>query len=277
MTIPVEGSEPADSNIPEGTVQGEVTPDNTPGPNPSWEPVLSLLPQNFHSVVTPYFQEWDQAANKRIESLNSKFKDYEPFVEYGIGHDDLAAGVRLVNLLNENPQALYDALAQQLGTQQQPAPVTDETDPTEVPEYNLPPDYDKIKQGVEFLAQRALDAETKQAEAAANTQLESELKAAEAKHGTLNNALFLPYLSKQIADNPRITVDKAAENFVALRDEIINASKAAEPYAPNLLGANSGGGAGLPSNAIDPTKLNSTETKALVVQMLRAAQGGRQP
>jgi len=275
MGTPVEGTEPSiDPNVE--PIQGEITPDNTPGPNPAWEPVLSLLPENFHSVVTPHFKEWDQAANSRIESLNSKFKDFEPFVEHGISGEDLASGVRLINLLNENPQALYDALAQQLGVQQQTAP---EVEPTgeEEPELNLPPGYDKLQQGVELMAQRMLDAENKQKQAEASAELEKELKAVETKHGKLNNDLFMPFLSNAINDNPKITVAQAADKFVELQNQIIQSSQAAQPFAPNLLGTTSGGGAGLPSNAIDPRTLNDTETKALVVQMLRAAQNGRQP
>jgi hypothetical protein len=72
-------------------------------------------------------------------------------------------------------------------------------------------------------------------------------------------------------------LDQAAANFVELQNEIIKSAQAAQPYAPNLLGTTSGGGAGLPSKAIDPRQLNDTETKALVVEMLRAQAAGRQP
>lgn len=277
MGTPVEGQE-SGNEVPNSTVQGEITPDATPGPNPNWEPVLNLLPESFHSVVTPHFQQWDQAANTRIESIKGQYKDFEPFIEHGIGRDDLESGIRLVNLLNENPQALYDALAQSLGTQQQTTPAG-EVDPTEVPaeETNLPPGYDKLQQGVEFMAQRMLDAENRQKEAEASAKLDQELKAATEKYGPLNEKLFLPYLSKVISDNPKATLDQAAANFVELQNEIIKSAQAAQPYAPNLLGTTSGGGAGLPSKAIDPRQLNDTETKALVVEMLRAQAAGRQP
>lgn len=276
MGTPVEGNESVDQ-APDSTVQGEITPDNTPGPNPNWEPVLNLLPENFHSVVTPHFTEWDQAANKRIESIKSQYKDFEPFLEHGIGPEDLTAGIRLTNLLNENPQAVYDALAQQLGVQQQTTPEEVESTGEETPEYTLPPDYAKLQQGVELMAQRMLDAENKQKEAEANAQLDAELKAVEAKHGKLNQNLFMPFLNNAVNNNPKITVAQAADQFVELQNQIIQNAQAAQPYAPNLLGTTSGGGAGLPSNEIDPTKLNDTQTKALVVEMLRAAQNGRQP
>jgi hypothetical protein len=186
MGTPVEGQE-SGNEVPNSTVQGEITPDATPGPNPNWEPVLNLLPESFHSVVTPHFQQWDQAANTRIESIKGQYKDFEPFIEHGIGREDLESGIRLVNLLNENPQALYDALAQSLGTQQQTTPAG-EVDPTEVPaeETNLPPGYDKLQQGVEFMAQRMLDAENRQKEAEASAKLDQELKAATEKYGPLN-------------------------------------------------------------------------------------------
>lgn len=266
MATPVENNEPQNNEPVSDPVQGT----ETPGPNPNWEPVLGLIPETLHSAVTPYFQEWDQAANKRIESVNGKYKDFDPFIQHGISAEDLAQGIRLTNILNNNPQVIYDALAQQLGVQQsaQEEESTEEAI-NEEQNYQLPPDYDKLQQGVELIAQRMLDAETKQREQEASVQLETELKAAEEKHGKLNPQLFLPFLSKAIDNNPNITVDQAAASFVEVMNGVVQASQTAQPYAPNLLGSNSGGGAGLPSQAIDPRQLNSTETKALVVEMLK--------
>jgi hypothetical protein len=275
MATPVENNGP-EGTEPGGQVQGNIpTPEVTPGPNPSWESVLNLIPENLHQVITPHFQEWDQAANKRIESVNAKFKDFEPFIEHGISPEDLAQGIRLINVLNNNPQVIYDALHKQLN----PTAGEEEQEPEETPEagsYQLPPNYEQLQQGVELIAQRMLDAERQQREASESAQLEKEIQAAEAKFGKLNPQLFLPFLSNAINNDPNITTEKAAENFVQLMGGALQATQAQQPYAPNLLGSNSGGGAGLPSQAIDPTKLDSTATKALVVQYLKNAQAANQ-
>lgn len=269
MGTPVENNGPEETPTIEQVQGNPSIPEGTPGPNPSWEPVLNLIPENLHSVITPHFQEWDQAANKRIESVNTKYKDFDPFIEHGISAEDLAQGVRLINVLNTNPKVIYEALAQQLN------PVAgEEEEPEETPEapggnYQLPPNYEQLQQGVELIAQRMLDAEKSQREAAESAQLEKEIQAAEAKFGKLNPQLFLPFLSNAINENPNITTEKAAESFVQLMGGALQTTQAQQPYAPNLLGSNSGGGAGLPSQAIDPRKLNSTETKALVVEMLK--------
>lgn len=270
MATPVEGTESetvVDPNVE--TVQGDVTP----GPNPNWESVLNLLPETLHSAVTPHFAEWDKAANSRIESLTEQYKPYESFREHGIGDEDLMAGLRLINMLNENPQEFYNQLAASLGAngiqQQQPTATPEVPATGEEGTPQLPPGYENLQQGVELMAQRMLDAENAQKQAQASAQLETDLKRIETKHGQFNPELFLPYLSTAL--DKGLTVDKAAESYFALQTQQFSQTQAAQPFAPKILGANSGGGTGLQSNAIDPTKLDSKQTKELVVEMLRRA------
>lgn len=274
MATPVEGVE-SGNGIPVGEVQGEPTTpvENTPGPNPNWDSVLNLLPENFRSVVTPHFQEWDDNAKKRIETIKTDYADYETFREYGIGRQDLESGLRLMQMMNDDPKQVYDALAAQLNIQ---IPVTPEAVPVVTEEGEtpvLPPGYDKLQEGVELMAKRMLASEQAQQEDAANKQLETELATVEQKYGKFIPELFLPYLSNKLGEG--LSVDKAAEQFFAIQGQIQQQTIAAQPYAPNVLGGNSGGGAGLPSSNIDPAKLDATERKNLVVQMLRAASQGQ--
>lgn len=272
MATPVEGVE-SENTVPVGEVQDTTpTPETVPGPNPNWDSVLSLLPENFRSVVTPHFQEWDNSANKRIETIKKDYADYETFREYGIGRQDLESGLRLMQMINDDPQQVYDTLATQLKIQTPTTPeVTPVVEEGETPV--LPPGYDKLQEGVELMAKRMLAAEQAQQEDAANKQLETELAAVEQKHGKFIPELFLPFLNNKLGEG--LTVDKAAEQFFAIQGQLKQQTIAAQPYAPNVLGGNSGGGAGLPSSTIDPAKLSTTERKDLVVQMLRAASQGQ--
>src|SRR5687768_4365671 len=118
--------------------------DNTPGPNPAWNDVLSVLPEQFHQVVTPHFQKWDQEAQSRIESINSQlkqFENYKPFAEHGITSDEIEQGLRLMYEINNNPQNVYNALnnAYNFGQQQQnPSVANNETDDDEVDNAGIP-------------------------------------------------------------------------------------------------------------------------------------------
>jgi len=93
MSFPVDGQVQDESGS-----SGEVS-----GPNPAWNDVLSVLPEQFHSVVTPHFQSWDQAAQTRVEQANARVKEFEPynaFIEHGIEPGELENGLRLMYEIN---------------------------------------------------------------------------------------------------------------------------------------------------------------------------------
>lgn len=280
MGTPVEGGLP--ENVPNDEAQ-VIAPDqgNDSGPNPAWGEVLGILPEQFHSVVTPHFTEWDKAANKRIESIKSQYEDYAVFKEHGIGRADLEQGIRLVNMINENPKEVWEALATNFNLG---AP-----DPTATPPVNKPgeeddgtytgdasqyndPRVDQLQQGVELMAQMMLQQQQQEAQQAANSELDNDIAQIKEKHGDFNEQHLLPYIHYGLEQGQ--TVAQAADAYFAMRNEMIQSAQAAKPFAPTLMGGNSGNGAGLPSNAIDVTKLSGNDTRKLVAEML-AREAGR--
>lgn len=250
-----------------GDVQGiEPTGDNSPGHNPAWDEVLSVLPEQFHSVVTPHFQKWDQAANQRVESVNSQlaqFEAYKPYVEHGINSDELEQGLRLLYEINNNPQNVYQALQNAYNFGQPEAP---NQESEEGEELNLPPEIMEKLQShdgmLNAVAQIVLnDAQAKQ-DAAADSALEKELSDLKAAHGEYDEDYVLAKMQLGMSG------EDAVKSYQALVQRITP-----QPFAPTLLG--SSGGNGVPSNAIDPTKLSGKETRNLVAEMLAAAQRQR--
>lgn len=248
-----------------GDVQGiEPTGDNSPGHNPAWDEVLSVLPEQFHSVVTPHFQKWDQAANQRVESVNSQlaqFEAYKPYVEHGINSDELEQGLRLLYEINNNPQNVYQALQNAYNFGQSETP-NQESEEEENPLSNLPPEIMEKLQShdgmLNAVAQIVLnDAQAKEA-AAADAALDKELSDLKAKHGDFDEDYVLAKMQLGMSG------EEAAASYQALVQRITP-----QPFAPTLLG--SSGGNGVPSNAIDPTKLSGKETRNLVAEMLAAA------
>lgn len=260
-------------------VQGEVSDQNeAPGPNPAWNDVLSILPEQFHSVVTPKFQEWDNAAQSRIEALNStvkEFEAYKPFVEHGISPDELEQGVRLMYEIQNNPQGVYEALANAYNFNQQAAnPAAAESNNAEEENAEnplaLPPEVmEKLNQHdglLQAVSQIVLnDAQAKQA-AQADIALEKELE-------TTAKELNLEAYDEDYVLTKMLNGMSAKDAFASYQSLMQRLTP--QPFAPSVLGSN-GGGTGLPSNAIDPTKLSGSETRNLVAQMLeKAAQQNR--
>jgi hypothetical protein len=267
-------TEPTSESIePTSVVQGNP---EAPGPNPAWNDVLNVIPEQFHQTITPHFQKWDQAANSRIESIKSQYADYQPFIDHGIGRDSIEQGLRLMQMVNDDPKQVYEALAASLGINleqpqqpQTPDPNQPNGETGEASQSILPPGYEQLQQGMEYLAQQHLQQQEAQEVAKAGQELDANIAKLKAEKGDFNEAYFLPYLANGVENGK--TFDQVATEFFAMRDDMAKSIQANQPFTPRVMGAASGNGVGLPSNAIDPSKLSGKETRNLVVEYLKHA------
>jgi hypothetical protein len=251
-----------------GEVQGGEVSD-APGPNPAWNDVLSVIPPEYHQQVTPHFQQWDQAAQTRIESVNNQFKDYQPFVENGISPQDLEQGLQLMYQINSNPQGVYNALAeaygfaaQQANSNSQAADGEEEVDGYQDPRYDeIAALQQRQQEGLDLIAQTLLQQEQAKLDAQAEAEIDSELNALKKQHPGISEEFALSLMVNGFDAN------QVGERWAAMTQGILQQNP--RPFAPNVLGSN-GGGTGLPSQAIDPKKLSGQQTRSLVEQMVRA-------
>jgi hypothetical protein len=255
-------------------VQGN-TPDAevTPGPNPAWNEVLNVLPEQFHSVVTPHFQKWDQSAQQRIEAANSALKEFEaykPFVEHGITNDEIEQGLRVLYEINNNPQNVYEALAKAYNFGQTP-PVanpnengnegTDGSNPLEGIDPALMEKLQQQEGMLQAVAQIVLNDAKAKEDAQADAKLDQELAQLKEKHGDYDEDYVLTKMMNGMSGEEAVNAYK----------QLLSSFNQSRPFAPTVLGNSGSGSSGLPSNAIDPTKLSEKETRSLVAQMLEAA------
>jgi hypothetical protein len=256
---------------------------NTPGPNPAWNDVLSAVPEQYHGVLTENFQKWDQAAQSRIEQANQQvkaFEAYKPFVDNEIPAEELENGLRIMYEINTNPQSVWEALGKAYNlTPQQVQQVANDAgidaagaaqaaqqQGGQSQQQFADPRVDKLQQGIELVSQIVLqDQQAKQA-AEQDRLLDQELKALEKTHGAFDQGYVLAMMQNGMDGA------EAVQAYQNLRTGILQNGQA---FAPDILGSNSGGGSGYPSQAIDPTKLDGKGTRSLVAQMLEAA--NRQP
>lgn len=258
-----------------GQVQGAGPLDvetSSSGPNPAWNDVLSVLPEQFHSVVTPHFQKWDNAAQSRVEAANAKVKEFEayaPFLEHGINANEIEDGLRLLYEVNADPKRFMDALGKAFGlTDEQKAEVAegvaDSTAPSQ--QQNLvDPRFDQLQGNLDLVNKILLEQHQKQQESIADAELDAELQDLKNKHGDYNERYVLAMMDSGMSG------EEAVQSFMEMKNSLLQNNP--RPFAPSILGSNSGGGSGLPSQAIDPTQLSGKETRNLVAQMLAAEFG----
>lgn len=258
MATPVEGGEVQGT---ESAAAGE----SSPGPNPAWSEALSAIPEQFHSVLTPHFQQWDQSAQQRIESVNEQLKQYEAykdFVDNNVPAEELVQGYQLLYQLNQNPQAVYDALKEAYGFDPS-GEIEGEEEGEEEDPNSVDPIYGQklqnLEQGLDLVAQTLLQQEQAKIQAKADAELDAELSALKQKFPNFDER----YVLSLVANGA--TMEEAAQAYESLTQNILQQNP--RPFAPQVMG-NSGGGTGLPSQAIDPVKLSDKERRALVAQMV---------
>lgn len=254
MGTPIEGGEVQGGDLGGG--------DNAPGPNPAWNDVLGVIPQELHEQVTPHFQKWDSAAQSRIESLTQQYSPYKDFVDNGISADDLGQGLQLMYQLNANPQGFYEALQEAYGygaNGQEPEGGNGEG---EDPSQNFQdPRFDQLQQGLDLVAQTILQQQEQKLANEADAQIDSELKTLKEKHPGISDEFALSLMVNGFG------VDEVGQHWQAVTQNILGQNP--RPFAPNVLGS-TGGGTGLPSQAIDPTKLSGPDRRSLVAKMVEA-------
>lgn len=263
MATPIESGEvQGDPGSVEGT-----PPESTPGPNPAWGEALSAIPEQFHETLTSHWQKWDQSAQSRIEQANqsvAQFDPFKPFIENNISADDLEQGLQLMYQLNTNPQAVYEALAEayNLGPTPNASQEIEGEEEEETPPNFQDPRFDQLQSGLELVANTLLQQEQAKIQRQADAEVDSELAALKQQHPNLDEKYVLALMVNGF------TAEQAGNHWGELTQNILQQNP--RPFAPQVMGS-SGGGAGLPSQAIDPVSLNDKDRRALVVQMLNAA------
>jgi hypothetical protein len=260
MGTPIEGGE-----VQGGTVEGG----EAPGLNPAWTEALSAIPEQFHQTLTPHFQQWDQSAQQRIEQANSQVKTFEgfqPFIDSGISPQDLEQAAQLAYMVQTDPQTVYNALAEAHGFGSGET-VSQGTEGEEGAEGLQDPRFEEfaqqqqqMQQGLDLVAQTLLQQEQSKISQAADAKLDAEISELKTKYPTFDENYFLSLMANGASS------EEAATAYQQLTQNILQQNP--RPFAPTVMG-NSGGGTGLPSQAIDPTKLSGKDRRALVAEMVR--------
>lgn len=154
--------------------------------NPAWNPLLEKIPTPFHKEVAPYLKEWDSNYNK----VQSQVTPFKPFIEQGVTPESIQQSLRLAQMIQANPRAIYDELGNRFGfaTSGQGQEVDEDddededTDGIDNPLDNpaLAPILQRQQQMEEYLAEQV----RVQQERELDQQIQNEWQSLEKKHGS---------------------------------------------------------------------------------------------
>jgi hypothetical protein len=236
--------------------------------NPAWNDVLSIIPTEFHSQVTPHFDKWDKGVQGKISEVHKQYENYKPFVESQISPDDLRMGYGLLQAVYNKPLDVIRAMQQSFGLDlSELLEVESGEEEVETDYAQLPPEVQNqlatLQRQSETMGQILLKQREEALAAEESKRLDQEITSLKQKYGEFDEEVVLTLMLNGYDS------EQAVQRYQQLANNIRSASN--RPPAPQLLGS----GGAIPDKSVDPRKLNPKETRNLVAEMLRAsAQGG---
>lgn len=236
------------------------TPNSMPlveGGNPAWNDVLQYVPEDKRTEVVPKLQEWDNNYKQVQESLTP----WKQFVDSGVDPETAQIALNVLQTIETNPEAVYEAIGKSLGISKQEAEELVE-EVTEEGQANgsgiTQEQFEALAKQSNAMAQILLAKREEETLAQQEAELNKELATLKEKYGDFpeNEIVYRMLHSDMSAEDALKDYAKFEENLFRSR-----------PVAPRVL---SGGGM-IPQPKVDPVKLDDRGTRDHVAEMLKAA------
>lgn len=271
-------------SIPEsgqGNLGGGTQPEPTSGGNPAWGELLSVIPEELHSQVTPHLQKWDQGVQQRFQQVQSKYKPYEDFASNGVTPEAIQTALSLAQMLETNPQYLYEQIGQHFGFVN---PESSQGTPTDQGQDNLyeglspelaqylqarDAEMEQMRQAAANMAQILLhqhQSTQEEAEDAEVEQMYQQIEQTDPIFAQLNqDGAAEPYINSLLMAG--LSPEEALQRFHQFVDTTLKV--AGRPGSPRILGPGNGM---IPGQGIDIKKATPQQARQAVAAMIAQAQ-----
>jgi len=242
----------------------EQTPQQQPGQGESSYSQLAGdflkgVPDTQKPLIEPFVKQWDAQVTKKFQELHSQ---YEPYKNLG-SPETLQQAMQIYQILDQNPKAVYDMLAQEFGTQ---TPTSEQGPGTEqqVPEgfEGIPPQLlsrlDTQEQVLQKLAEFVLGSQQQQQESEEDSRLQSYLDQLKQQHGEFDEDWVVMQISKGMDG------DKAVAAWNTMIQDQVNKAGSGQKIPPIL-----GGGGVVPQETFDPKTIPSKDVRELVAGLMK--------
>lgn len=242
----------------QGNPADNASQESTGGNQPPWASYLNDLPETVRPLVEPKFREWDASTTQKFQQIHSQYesvKPYQEFVESGYDFNDVQQAIQFANLVNEDPERVYNALAQQYGYGTEQGLVGAETEYAGGEDFapQVNPEFEQYKQMTEQMAQIMTAQHNQQVEMQEDQALNNQLASLKNQHGEFDDEYVL---AKVYAG---ASWDDAIQSYANLAGQFRQQSN-----APVVMGS----GGGLPSQQVAPSQMSDRERKNLVAQFI---------
>jgi hypothetical protein len=251
--------------------------------NPNWNEALELLPDEFlKNKLIPVFTKWDNNNNSRFEKVQqdySRFDPYKPLVENNVPIEEIQLAWQLRNEISNNPQTVFERLAQHLGVDvagllngEQGQGLEEENPEGTVND----PRIAEIQRVQElqnaYLAQQMQREEAiqqQQWETQTYNETKAELDKLTETYGNFDrNRVVQEALWVSERTGQPVNLEAGVKSLRSFEDDVRKNS--ANNSAPNVFS----GTGGLASGIIDTSKMTEDEVIALSVARMKAKNGG---
>ena len=237
--------------------------------HPAWDEILSTVPPEFHHLITPTLEKWDSGVQKKIQDLHSQIDPYREIIE-DIDPEVVDMALKLAEAVQADPRAVYQQLAEAYGFDSSEQGVTEMENTME----DLFNDGSETAQLAAALAEQRSMLEQLQLERQAEVEafaqaqedaqldelLDEYIDALHEEYGDFNDDFVITLMGNGLDG------EEAVQEFFSIVAEASGAQQQSSESssAPAVLGS----GGNIPSSAVDPSKLNPSQTSELVAQLL---------
>ena len=263
--------------------------------NPNWKAILDVIPQEFHNLVTPKLQEWDQAVNSKFQEIHQQYeplKAYKPLADHGIEGKYAEAAVKLADEMQRNPQVIADQMIKQfnldyLSAEEAAQRFQSQPGNNSGDQENLFGDNDdlfkdpriqKLMQGFEAVQNKLTEREQMELQQQQADEWEDYLDTLEEKAKEDNLPFNRTIVTALAAQTGMSGEDAVKEYHLMLAREGVTVGsnedpqqQAQQPPAPPVMGTGGSVGSGSPDGSVDFGNLSKNDMNAAVEQILRQA------
>ena len=231
---------------------------------------LESLDEAQRKQLEPLINKWDAGVTRRFQELQTRYAPLQPLLESGVDVAEVSNALQIYNLLDTNPNYLYQLLKTELesgeggaegGVQGQQGLQGEE-------EYDLPPqvrqELDQLRQVVEALAQSTLDQRSQATEAQEDASLDEYLGLLKAEKGEFDEHYVLSRMMQGM--DGAAAVDAWNSTLQGFLQQAGQGNGAPPVPGSNLPPVLSGGG--VPVTTENITTAKDKDVKDMVVKML---------